>query len=75
MSRYGAGVNVVAGPDLDDETLKVQLAGVADRSILHFDNLEPHSFAGFRNDQARSMNAVVQFGRRVRCCQHRGEHI
>lgn len=58
VSRYGAGVNLVAGPALDDVALKAELAGVAERSILHFDNLEPHSFAGFRSDKARSSTAV-----------------
>jgi hypothetical protein len=44
-------LNVVAGPTLDDEALRSQLRSVGNRSILHFANLEPHSFAGFRNMQ------------------------
>ena len=55
VGRYGAGVNVMAGPSLDDVSLKAQLRSVENRSVLHFDNLEPHSFAGFVNMQACSL--------------------
>jgi hypothetical protein len=53
VRRYGSGVNVVAGPSLNDVTLKAQLGSAVDRGILHIENLEPHSFAGFRNSQVR----------------------
>ena len=62
-------MNLVAGPALDDVALKAELAGVAERSILHFDNLEPHSFAGFRSDKARSSTAVLQLGPQMWPCQ------
>jgi hypothetical protein len=45
--RYGSGVNVEAGPALTDERMHAAVAHLQERSILHVENLEPHSFAGF----------------------------
>jgi hypothetical protein len=51
--RYGTGVNVVMGPELTSRRLRELLRGVDERSVLHLENLEPHSFAGFERPEVR----------------------
>ena len=57
--RYAAGVNVVADGNLTDEALAEQLGGVQEHRLLHFENLEPHAFAGFVSAAVR-VCAVLQ---------------
>jgi hypothetical protein len=49
--RYMAGVNIIMDGELTDERLREKLAGLAAARLLHFENLEPHAFAGFVDAQ------------------------
>ena len=44
---YSTGAVVVVDGSLTDSKLRHSLATVEDARLLHFENIEPHSFAGF----------------------------
>jgi hypothetical protein len=48
-----AGAQLVMDGTLTDQRLRQHLAHLQSVSLLHFDNLEPHTFAGFENAQVR----------------------
>jgi hypothetical protein len=45
--RYAAGVNIVMDGNLTDKSLRERLEQFQFLKHLHFENLEPHAFAGF----------------------------
>lgn len=58
--RYAAGVNVVMDGNLTDALLVDRLQGVQERRLLHFENLEPHAFAGFESQAVRGLCLAAQ---------------
>jgi hypothetical protein len=53
--RYATGVNVVMDRTLTDMNLRHQLSSLDNVRLLHFENLEPNSFAGFVHEEVRSV--------------------
>lgn len=49
--RYDTGADVYMG--FSDAQLRDQLSSFGDTRLLHFENLEPHSFAGFVQHKVR----------------------
>jgi hypothetical protein len=51
--RYGTGVNVEMGSTLTDTELQRVLRHFNATRLLHFESIEPHTFAGFERTEVR----------------------
>ena len=59
-ATYITGTFVTADGKLTDAALRDQLAAVQSTRLLHFENLQPHTFAGFVSRQVRSSTACMR---------------
>ena len=56
---YSTGAAVAVDGNLTQGRLQHSVADVAHARLLHFENLEPHTFAGFDEAQVPSFHAAI----------------